>query len=621
MEGANDSGESGAGPPDVAETPRLAVLEPALWQRLTEAKGIDELAAAWLQLQCRMIATAECGLVRIERNGKLETLASWPEQGQLLAEPSKTADLAANERRAVARGTAGAPGSVALPVAIDGEVAAVVALGLSTGGKEEMRYAIRQLQWGAAWLRDMLGRQRAASNSAQLDRSRVTIDLIATVLEHERFAVAVTAAATDLAMRFDCARVSIGFVRSGNARVAAISHTAQFGRRMNLISLIGKAMDEAIDQRATVLHPSPAGAPIATLAHADLAREQADGQVLTIPIFVVDAFIGAVTFERAPGQVFDQATIDLLDVAVTAIGPVLDEKRRNDRWIGFKIWESFVTQVKRLVGPGHVTRKLIVAGALALTAFFWFAHDLYRVNANAQLDGAERRQVVSPYDGYLLSADIRAGETVRAGDLLASLDDRDLVLERLRWETEKQQRQIELDQALATRQPATANAARTRMAQADAQVRLIDEQIARTKFPAPFDGVVISGDLSQRIGGAVSRGEVLFEIAPLTGYRVMIEVDEHQIADVTPGQTGEMVFSALPDQPFALVVDKIIPIAQVREGRNMFRAEARLTDPSDRLRPGLMGVAKLDVGDRRLIDIWTRPLVEWFQLTVWRLFG
>jgi multidrug resistance efflux pump len=313
--------------------------------------------------------------------------------------------------------------------------------------------------------------------------------------------------------------------------------------------------------------------------------------------------------------------VELADVVATAIGPILEEKRRNDRWIGIKLWESLARQIKRLLGPGHVGRKLGVAGALALVTILYFAHDTYRVSADAQLDGAERRQIVSPYEGYLQSADVRAGETITAGTVLATLDDRDLVLERLRWETQRQEYQIELDQALAARQPAAANAARSRIAQAEAQTRLIDEQIARTRFVAPFDGLVISGDQSQRIGSAISRGEVLFEMAPLAGYRVMIEIDERQIADVTPGQTGEVVFSALPYEPFDVVVDKIVPIAQARDGRNVFRVEARVTEAADSLRPGMIGVAKVDVGDRRLIEIWARPLLEWAELTAWRIFG
>ncbi len=132
---------------------------------------------------------------------------------------------------------------------------------------------------------------------------------------------------------------------------------------------------------------------------------------------------------------------------------------------------------------------------------------------------------------------------------------------------------------------------------------------------------MISGDLSQRIGGSVNRGEVLFEIAPLTGYRVVIEVDERQIADIAAGQTGEVVFGAIPERAFGLVIDEIIPVALARDGRNMFRVEAHLSETSDSLRPGMNGVGKIDIGERKLIDIWTRPILEWVELTLWRFVG
>ena len=129
--------------------------------------------------------------------------------------------------------------------------------------------------------------------------------------------------------------------------------------------------------------------------------------------------------------------------------------------------------------------------------------------------------VPSPMVGtvYLASepgkpAFISVGKTVKAGDTLATLEDRELALERLKWATERQQHAFEYDKALASRQPATINVIRSEIEQADAQIAMIDEQIARTRLTAPFDGVVVSGDLSQRIGGAVSRGETLFEIAP-----------------------------------------------------------------------------------------------------------
>jgi multidrug resistance efflux pump len=50
-----------------------------------------------------------------------------------------------------------------------------------------------------------------------------------------------------------------------------------------------------------------------------------------------------------------------------------------------------------------------------------------------------QRAAVAPFQGYVADAPVRAGQTVAAGDLLATLDDRDLALERVRWASEQEQ--------------------------------------------------------------------------------------------------------------------------------------------------------------------------------------
>ena len=53
---------------------------------------------------------------------------------------------------------------------------------------------------------------------------------------------------------------------------------------------------------------------------------------------------------------------------------------------------------------------------------------------------------------------VRAGENVREGQLLATLDDRDLKLERTKWETERDQADGKYHEALAKRDRASVNA-------------------------------------------------------------------------------------------------------------------------------------------------------------------
>jgi len=151
----------------------------------------------------------------------------------------------------------------------------------------------------------------------------------------------------------------------------------------------------------------------------------------------------------------------------------------------------------------------------------------------------------------------------------------------------------------------------------DAQRDLVEEKIARTRMHAPFKGVVLSGDLSQSLGAPVEAGQVLFEVAPLDSYRVVLEVDEHDVADLGRGKSGHLIIAALPQNHFALTLDQVVPVAVSGEGRNFFRAEASLVEPSTMLRPGMGGVAKIDLGQRKLLWVWTHAIVDRLRLWVW----
>jgi multidrug resistance efflux pump len=242
----------------------------------------------------------------------------------------------------------------------------------------------------------------------------------------------------------------------------------------------------------------------------------------------------------------------------------------------------------------------------------------YRITADGKVEGEVQRSIVAPFDGYVSEAPIQAGHAVKKGDLLAALDDRDLLLERLRWTTERQQHLYEYDKALSAGARADAMRYKSQLDEAEAQIRLADAELARSRMTAPFDGLILSGDLSQSIGAAVRRGDVLFQIAPLTGYRVRLLVSETQIADVVPGDGGELLVAALPDATFPFTIERITPVATAHDGQNFFAVDGRLTHVSARLRPGMDGIGKIDVGERRLVWIWFRSLLHWLNIASWR---
>jgi len=145
----------------------------------------------------------------------------------------------------------------------------------------------------------------------------------------------------------------------------------------------------------------------------------------------------------------------------------------------------------------------------------------------------------------------------------------------------------------------------------------VDEQLARTHLRAPFDGVIVKGDLSQSLGAAVERGNVLFEVAPLDTYRVIMKVDERDITEVADGQPGRLALTSMPNDEIRLLVDKITPVSVVDQGRNYFRVEAVVQGEIERLRPGMEGVGKIEIGSRNLFWIWTHKLTHWVRMWIW----
>ena len=89
--------------------------------------------------------------------------------------------------------------------------------------------------------------------------------------------------------------------------------------------------------------------------------------------------------------------------------------------------------LRKLFGPRHVGLKLGVLIVAVLALFFTYADGDYRVTADARLEGTVQRAIAVPMAGYVVDANVRAGDIVKPGDMLFSLDDRDLRLERLKW--------------------------------------------------------------------------------------------------------------------------------------------------------------------------------------------
>lgn len=598
--------------------------EAGLWAGLTNAKAPAAFLTSWLALVTNRIPKARFAAVMQAdlAQGAFVPVAIVPDPRRDVSGLGPVAEQAMASGRPATIAAEGAQ-AVAYPVRITGgPVQAVVAVWMAEASKADAQLALRELHWAGGWLAAQAWEDRSNDQAGQVARAAVALDLLALAGEHARPEPAAMAVANELQKVMGCDKVSIGMVIKRHAapriRLMAMSYSATFKKRSSLTESLESVMEEAFDQnRAVTVPPLDQTARAIAVAHGDHVKGSRMAAVMTAPMTEQGVPVGAITCEWREGATFAPADLLMLESVAALVGPMLEMKRRNRRWVGGKLWDGMVHGLGIVLGPRRLSWKLLVVALLALGVAAATLRAPFRIQAEAVLRGQVQRAAVAPFNGFIDTANVRAGDIVAAGDVLVQLDDTDLRLEELRWSSE-------IDRLSAQQRDAVANAERSQVAfldaqiaQARAQLDLNQSQLARTQVTAPIAGTVVSGDLSQRLGAPVQTGEVLFEIAPLDDYRIDMYVDERDLRYIDATMTGSLALAGQPAEGLAFRISRITPVAEAREQVNTFRTEARLLAPGPQLRPGMEGVAKIDAGRALLVWTWTRRLGDWLRQTAW----
>src|SRR6266508_85041 len=622
------------------QAPQLRVVAgdpsgPPHWTGLADAGNEAVFCSAWLSSQCTRISGIIAGLLMMPppAKGLTVTSTSWPRRNPYVEDLLRLAERASSERRTVASpGRIGSDTSVqpvglfvALPLGSGSQPVAVVAVAVASGSSATLapENVAEQLRWGAGWLEALPWAQRSKDVSTDIARAASSLDFLAAIGEQPRLQGMAISVANDLAARLRCDRVAVGIIRrNGSIRLRAISHSASFKGQGRLVDAIENAMEEALDQRTSVAHPPlPSTERAVTMAHralTEIIRVQGTSLISVVMADGKGELVGAITFERHRNELFDKEALQLAEAIAALLGPIVGLQLRANRLLAGRAIDRVDDGIISLFGPRRPGLKLAAIGVIALALFLALAKGEHRVTAKSVLEGEVQRAAVAPFDGFIRAAPVRAGDTVKAGDVLAALEDRDLILERAKWRAERDKLVQKQREVRAKQDRTNLVILDSQIRQAEAQLALAEEKLSRARILAPFDGIVVSGDLSQMLGSPVEKGKTLFVLAPLDSYRLIIHVDERDVRYVAMGQSGTVAFAGVPWTPLRMTLSKITPVTVAEEGRNSFRIEARLAELGPQLRPGMEGVAKIETGQRSLVWIWTRAVVEWLRLVAWK---
>ena len=593
----------------------------------------SQFLADVLTVQC-LLGPADCGaILRANQDRDIDVLALYPVLDRSASAPRWLTESARFVREALSKDTVlirslnksnksqdqntGCHVLVA-PLSIASIGRMVVAFLFRTDDKTILEERSQKIQLLISLVNYIQPGLTQRSWQQRCDWLRQATETLNAVNRQQKFTGAAMAYCNELAAQWQCERVSLGFLKGRYVRLKAMSHTENFSRKMQVVQDIEAAMEECFDQDVEILSPAPEGSSYIHRAADTLSQRYGPVAVLSLTLRSEGKAIAVVSLERPLEKAFNLEEVETVRLTCELCTARLTSLYESDRWIGARMAVGVRNGIAALVGPKYAWAKLAAILCSAAIVFLIYGKGMFRVKAPFILEAIQQQVIPAPFDGYIKGIDVEVGDRVEGGEsILGDLDTAELRLQLAAVKAEKAGYLKQASAAMRDSETAQAQIAQADADKAQAQIELLEYQIQQAGLVSPISGVVIQGDLKREIGAPVKVGDVLFEVCPLESLRAQLMVPEDEIYDIKVGQEGYLATASYPAQRITFVVERINPIAEVVNQRNVFKVRVQLHDAYPWIRPGMEGVAKVDIGKRRYVWIWTRKFVNWIRMKLW----
>lgn len=448
------------------------------------------------------------------------------------------------------------------------------------------------------------------------------LDLATTVMQQRHFGSAALSLVNGAARQFELGQAALCWRQGSEGVLMAVSHMDHFDKNSRLVKALEASATEvfSVDQVITASQTPDAREDDLPTAHRDLLDNMPEIQsVISVPVRDASGMTQAVLLLMFKQRSLTDAALNHLLLVLEMMYPRLQEAYQRHLWLGGRLKARLLDGLQVLFGPGRPWVKFSAVSIAFVLLVLCFGTWNYRVEGSCQLTTDSTRQITSQIDGRVDQVFVDAGASIHQGDPMVVLDLVDLKQQELETTSEIRRFQAEEDKARANMAIADSQVARFRREQVQARLKRILLQQEQAVLRAPFDGVVVEGERRNLQGSSVRKGDKLLRVSKVEGLYLAIQVPEKAIRDIQPNAQGVMLLLSQTGNEVHFKVSNFVPMAQVRgqEG-NHFLVKAEIQDPVlDWWRPGMTGLAKIEVGSRSIAWILFHDLLDVIRLKFW----
>ncbi|MEE9126783.1 MAG: efflux RND transporter periplasmic adaptor subunit, partial [Planctomycetota bacterium] len=431
------------------------------------------------------------------------------------------------------------------------------------------------------------------------------------------------AMAARLKNRYGMDQVLVGFVRGLRMQVVAVCGLDEVRASNPGVKLVQGAMDECLDHDAPVIcHGQKFAGEDKDIEddfrlHTQWSRAVGGDSVGSFPVKAGNRTIAVISLRVNSAMGLHEDNLIAYANELESYSALMSVARNASRNLIHHAGASAKAGLQKVYGKRDWKSYtwLTLAGLFLLWLFFGTM--AYSLTVPCTVTAANPRVVSSPREGVLQRLFVRPGDRVKLGQLLASIDVEEEILERARLRAELKRIAAGVDRALAENDPAEGKVLRAQREAVVAELDMVKLRIERSEVRAVQDGIVLVGDLRKRVGSKLSLGESMFHIATDGQVTVELRIPEHQIWDGRESLAYVFAPHARPQDRITLTGLTVAPSSTVVEGKNVFLAESTAFAAPDHLSPGMEGVAYLEVGERSVWWVMTHRITDWMRLQFW----
>ncbi|MGA2237248.1 MAG: efflux RND transporter periplasmic adaptor subunit [Terriglobales bacterium] len=340
-----------------------------------------------------------------------------------------------------------------------------------------------------------------------------------------------------------------------------------------------------------------------------------------VPLADDEGRVGVLSFESSDPDFLTSAHLEMIKVLASQATVALRNASLYKEVPFIGVLQPLVEQKRKFLALEKHRRITITVAAVAAVLFLALFPLPLRVDGPARVAPGRSARIGVDVDGIVKQVNVREGDPVRKGTVIASLEDWDYRSALAAAQAKRETAVALMNRALAANDDTEAG---IQQAQADywtTEVARAQQRLDRTLVRSPIDGVVATPHIENLVGQKLKFGDPFADIVDNSQALVDVSVDQTDIALVAAGQKARIKLDGFPARTFEGAVVVVSPLARLDGDSRTFSARVAVPNPDSVLRAGMQGRGKVSTGWRPAGQVFFRQPIMWIWSKLWDWFG